>query len=221
MTTLIVEPDEITIPSWVLDLHSFRQWTESEDFPPNGRICFLQGEVWIDMPKEQLFSHVQVKNEFAFTLTSINKQFDLGLFFPDGLFLTHPEIDISVKPDGTFVFHESLANGRARLIEGADEGFVELEGAPDMVLEIVSRGSGTKDTVTLKDAYWRAGIAEYWLVDARSETPRFDIFRSTSKGYLATRKQDGWMKSKVFGRAFKLEHKISQRQYPKFSLLVN
>lgn len=220
MTTLIVEPEEITIPSWVQDLISFRRWTESEDFPEQGRICFLKGEVWIDMSKEQLFSHVQVKNEYAFTLTGVAKADDVGIFFPDGLFLTHPAVNISVKPDGTFLFHETLESGRARLIEGVDGGYVELEGTPDMVLEIVSRGSVHKDTVILKEAYWQAGIAEYWLVDARGETPRFDIFRHGPKGYQAVRKHDGWVKSKVFGRSFKLERKNGRRGYPEFTLRV-
>ena len=78
------------------------------------------------------------------------------------------------------------------------------------VLEVLSDSSVEKDIVILFDAYWQAGIAEYWLVDARKGPVRFDIYRHTSKGYVATRKQAGWVKSAVFSKSFRL----SQRQGP-------
>ena len=34
-------------------------------------------------------------------------------------------------------------------------------------------------------------MREYWVVDARPETPLFDILRHTARGFTATRKQDG------------------------------
>src|SRR5437879_5526087 len=81
----------------------------------------------------------------------------------------------------------------------------EVEGAPDMVLEVVSRSSVQKDTVILPKAYWEAGVREYWLVDARKAPLRFDIFRHTAKGYASTRKQaGGGVKSALFGRVFRL-----------------
>jgi hypothetical protein len=43
-----------------------------------------------------------------------------------------------------------------RLIVGKDGGFVELQGSPDMVLEVLSASSEEKDTVLLKAAYWEA-----------------------------------------------------------------
>jgi hypothetical protein len=44
------------------------------------------------------------------------------------------------------------------LIEGKEEGHVELEGSLDMVLEVVSASSVHKDTVVLRRAYWQAGM---------------------------------------------------------------
>ena len=125
--------------------------------------------------------------------------------------------DFSCQPDTTFVSFDSLTD-KVRLIAGRDEGFDELEGSPDMVLEIVSRSSVQKDTVTLRRAYWEAGIREYWLVDVRREPHQFDILRHTSRGFAATPKQDGWIKSKVFGRAFRLIHEQDARGNPDFTL---
>ena len=79
---------------------------------------------------------------------------------------------------------------------------VELLGTVDMVLEVVSPGSVRKDTDTLRQAYWEAGNAEYWLVDARGDRLDFRILKHGSLGYTETRKQAGWLRSTVFARAF-------------------
>ena len=220
MTTVVVEGDVVQIPEWATDLESFRRWADSNDFPEAGRICYLKGEVWVDMSKEQLFSHLQVKSKFNIVLGGLAEAEELGLYFPDGLLLTNLAADLSWKPDGTFVSAATLRTGLVRLVEGAEGGHVELEGSPDMVLEVVSRGSVHKDTVVLRQAYWNAGIREYWLVDARREPLRFDILRHTPKGYVAARKQDGWVRSAVFGKSFRLSQQISKLGHPEFTLAV-
>ena len=89
-----------------------------------------------------------------------------------------------------------------------------------MVLEVVSRSSVRKDTEVLKEAYWDAGIQEYWLVDARKAPLRFDIFRYTSKGYVPVAKQASWLNSKVFAKSFRLTQTKGPQGYPKFTLAV-
>ena len=89
-----------------------------------------------------------------------------------------------------------------------------------MVLEVLSRSSVHKDTVVLRQAYWEAEIQEYWLVDARSEPLKLEILRHTPKGYGATRKQGGWLKSEVFGKAFQLTQSKSALGHPEFTLAV-
>ena len=53
--------DKVSVPVWATDLESFRRWTEAADFPEKGNIGYLNGEVWVDMSKEQVFTHVLVK----------------------------------------------------------------------------------------------------------------------------------------------------------------
>jgi Uma2 family endonuclease len=219
-TTFVVEKQLVSIPAWVDDLESFRRWARSKQFPDTGRICYLNGEVWVDMSKEQFFSHNQVKSEYNITLGGLIKRNRLGRYIPDGMLLTNVDATLSVQPDGAFASFESLANGRVRLIEGADEGFVELEGTPDMVLEVVSTSSVVKDYKRLRELYWRAGIPEYWIVDARTEKPSFDILRRTANGYTAIRKQGGWVKSAVFGKAFRLTRKTDEQGNPEYELAV-
>jgi Uma2 family endonuclease len=89
-----------------------------------------------------------------------------------------------------------------------------------MALEIVSRSSVYKDIVFVRQAYWEAGIREYWLVDVRKEPIQFDILRHGARGYVATRKQDGWIKSSVFGHSFRLVSARDPKGNPDFTLEV-
>jgi Uma2 family endonuclease len=221
MITVINESNRVvSIPTWVVDLESFRRWADAGDFPEDGRAWYLQGEVWIDMSKEQIFTHLAVKREFFYVLTGLVKTGNLGLFLPDGLLLSNVAADISGKPDATFVSTDSIQAKRVELVEGWDGGFVEMEGSPDMVLEVVSASSVHKDTVVLRQAYWQAGIREYWLVDARQEPVRFDILRRTAKGYTATRKQDGWLKSVVFGKSFQFTSRLNALGHSEYMLAI-
>lgn len=214
MNTVLCEDEQLLIPSSVTDLDSFRRWSDSDEFPDFGRVWYLQGGVWVDMSKEDIFSHNQVKTEFTVVLGGLANTEQTGRYFSDGAFLTNQRAGISGQPDGTFVGHETLRRAKVRLVHGKHGNFVELEGTPDIVLEIVSRGSVRKDTVWLREAYWEAGISEYWLVDARREPIRFEMFRHTPKGYVLTRKQSGWVRSVVFKMAFCLKQDRDEMGHP-------
>jgi Uma2 family endonuclease len=58
-----------------------------------------------------------------------------------------------------------LDSGRARFVPkaGAEPGrYVEVEGPPDLIVEIVSDASVAQDTHRLPEAYVRAGVTEFW-----------------------------------------------------------
>ncbi len=220
MITVINESRQVRVPTWVVDLESFRRWADADDFPEDGRVWYLKGEVWIDMSKEQIFTHVLAKTEITIVLGNLVKTSSLGLFLADGALLSNTMADISGNPDALFISQTTLRSDRVHFVEGWEVGHVELEGTPDMVLEVVSRGSVRKDTVDLRQGYWQAGIREYWLVDARQESVHFDILRRTAKGYAATRKQDGWLKSAVFGKSFQLTPRVNALGHPEYTLAV-
>lgn len=211
--------DHVKIPLWVIDLESFRAWVDRDDFPDKGRIDYIKGEVWVDMSKEQLFTHVAVKTEIAGVLGRLVKAERTGLLFGDGALVSNLDADIAVNPDAVFISHAAHQD-RVRLLEGNKGGYVEMEGSPDMVLEVVSDSSVHKDTERLRQDYWTAGIREYWLVDARKEPLAFDILRHTPKGYRTTPKKDGWIKSNVFGKSFRLMQETSEFGDPEYTLEV-
>ena len=49
-------------PGAASSLASFRKWYESDDFPEEGRICYLAGELFIDMGHERISSHIFLKS---------------------------------------------------------------------------------------------------------------------------------------------------------------
>ena len=211
---------EITLPEWVRDINSFRRWIDSDEVPERHKIWWLRGEVWIDMSKEQLYTHVRLKTHLGAVLSLLVDEIDLGVFFGDGAHLTNLAAEISGNPDSLFVSHESFRSGAVKRIEGKKHGYVELEGAPDMVLEVMSDSSVKKDMALLHKAYALAGVREYWLVDAREEPLRFEIYNLTRKGYAAGRKLEGWIKSAVFSKSFRLVEGLDASGNPKYQLEV-
>ena len=209
---------KIVIPGWVSDFDSFCEWSRTDEFPQRGRFCFLRGGLWVDLSMETL-KHNQVKGQYAVVLGGLAESADLGQFLHDRFGLKYPEIRLATEPDGMFVSWGVLKQGRARFIKAAKgDDWVDLEGTPDMALEVVSDSSVEKDTVILFHSYWEAGIPEYWLVDVREDRLRFDIFRHTEDGYVAIRPRGGWLKSGVFGKSFRLSGGLNKVGRPAYKL---
>jgi hypothetical protein len=47
----------VEVPLSALTLTGFREWWHSEGFPQTGRVCYLDGEIFVDMNAEDLESH--------------------------------------------------------------------------------------------------------------------------------------------------------------------
>jgi Uma2 family endonuclease len=62
-----------------------------------------------------------------------------------------------------------------------------LEGPADLVVEVVSEASATRDRRDKFQEYAQAGIGEYWLIDPRPEQQQATIYRLSEAGeYAAT-----------------------------------
>jgi Putative restriction endonuclease len=217
---IATEDAVLDVPPGIVDIHTFRKWVHSVSFPEHGRVWWLDGGVWVDMTTEDIFSHVAVKTEITIVVGGLVRTMDLGMYLTDGVLLSNFAADISGIPDSLFLSHDILGSDRVRFLEGRRGGFTELQGSPDMVLEIVSRSSVKKDTTILKKAYWEAGIQEYWLVDARGDSATLTLFKHAARSYVFTRNIDGWVKSAVFGKSFRLVREASAQYQPKFILEV-
>jgi Uma2 family endonuclease len=76
-----------------------------------------------------------------------------------------------VEPDLLFI-----ARDRLELLTDAN-----LQGAPDLAVEVLSPTSHRQDELRKRDLYERCGVAEYWIVDPEAEDVK--VFRREGEGF--------------------------------------
>ena len=107
-----------------------------------------------------------------------------------------------------FLAPASLERRIAKLVPAASDdpdSYIEVEGAPDLVVEIVSDSSVGKDTKRLPGLYFKAGVRELWLIDARQDPLVFKIHRRGKSGFVAMPTDgDGYQRSSVLGCRYQL-----------------
>jgi Uma2 family endonuclease len=86
-------------------------------------------------------------------------QHGLGEAWTAPLDVIFSSIDV-VQPDVVF-----LSNERRHLLTRRG-----IEGAPDLCVEVISRGTASRDRITKRALYARFGVLEYWILDPRSRT---------------------------------------------------
>ncbi len=222
MANSVVFEERIEIP-YFRSLAEFRAWANSDDCPEEGRIDFIAGCIEVDMSPEDLFSHAELKTEIVWMFKDMVKRGTRGHVYSDSTRISCPEADLSVEPDVVFISDESLDSGRVRLVPKATrepDRYVEVEGPPDLIVEIVSDSSETKDTHRLPAAYYRAGVPEFWLIDARGKELLFQIHRPGPSAYEpAPRDPEGFQQSAVFGTWFRLTRRRNDRGQWTFDLV--
>jgi hypothetical protein len=152
----------------------------SDEFREKGRFAFLDGVLWVDLTTEQFYTHGGVKTEVTRVLGSLIRDAALGLYCSDATLLSHPDVGLSTMPDGLFVSYTSLQSGRVRRIPNARiVGAIELVGAPEMVLEVVSSSmASTSPQSRKRQAASGSRAAFYHISSSRGngfDGPRFSI----------------------------------------------
>lgn len=193
----------VHVPRQAHRLAGFRDWVLGEDFPEKLKATYLGGEVYLDMSKEDINAHALVKTEVGGVIRNLNEEVDFGHLFINGVLVTNRAARVSNNPDAVAVFWDSLASGRVRYVEYHGRA-LEILGSPDWTMEIVSDSSVFKDTQQLREAYHLARIKEYWLIDARGAELDFQLMVWRKSGYVAAPSRDGWVRSPLFKRSFRL-----------------
>ena|SRR5437870_2054670 len=206
-TDISLDRNTIRIPASAGTHAGFRAWTTSDEFPAHVRATFVNQEIFLDMSGEELETHNALKFEMTIVLGPLSRELKVGRYFPDGAQVSNRAVGFTSIPDGVLVTKASLQSGRIRMVPRKKRKgqYIELEGTPDWVMEIVSDSSAYKDTQELRQAYHKAGVFEYWLIDARGEEIRFQILQNRRAGYVAAPNRGGWQYSRVFNRSFRLE----------------
>jgi Uma2 family endonuclease len=223
MASVILPENEFRIPS-ISSLDDFRRWMRSDEFPERGRIDYVDGHIEVDMSPEDLFTHGTPKGRIYATLLDIVEARELGYLFCDCTRVTCIVGGVSVEPDIVLLSDDAIDSGRVRLIpkvSGGEDRYVEIEGPPELIVEVVSDSSERKDKKQLPAAYFAGGVAEFWLVDARSQTLQFQIYDRNDTGFRAVEADaDGFQRSSIFKVRFRLERSRNQRGRPVYTLHV-
>lgn len=209
MATTVIFGEQVEIPLDLRSLEDFRRWATSDDFPERGRIDYIVGRIEVDMSPEDFFCHGTLKGEIYAALHHLVKRGDLGHLVTDSTRVSSVEGDWSAEPDIVFVSHKALAEGVVCLIPsaaGKPGRYIEVFGAPDLIVEVVSDTSVAKDTRRLPAAYFKAGVREFWLADARREPLVFRIHQRGENAFEPVEPDaEGFQRSSVFDCAFRLD----------------
>ena len=136
---------------------NYSEYLQMVDNHPHSRIELLEGEVF--MSPAPMPSHQIILRNLTRLLDRYVAANNLGevLFAPVGVRLAE---DVVVQPDLLFISQAKTAE----LI-----GEQNIEGAPDLVVEILSPGTAHHDRHNKLLLYARYGVAEYWIVDPENK----------------------------------------------------
>ena len=139
------------------------------EFPDDGkRHEIIEGDHY--MTPAPRIKHQSISVNLASAVAPFAKKNNLGLVFtaPCDVILSDENV---VQPDLLFV-----CTARAAIVTEDN-----IQGDPDLIVEILSESSRKKDEVTKRKLYERFGVQEYWIVDPELEIVK--IFKLTQHGY--------------------------------------
>lgn len=211
------------VPSTAFELEGFRDWIHSDWFPEKVKATFIDGSIEVHMSPEELESHGKLKVELVVEIGRLIKRERLGYLYTDSASVVWPPADLSTEPDIVFCSYGAVRSGRVRpseRVKGSDR-FVELVGAPDLIVEVISTGSTAKDNRRLRRKYWLAGVPEYWIVDARRKREiRFEILIRGDADYAPVEPDnDGYRLSPTFQRRFRIMRRRDAEGWYEYRLL--
>ncbi len=154
-----------------------RQWPEQgywtyEDWqhlPDDGfRYEVLDGVLYMSPPPT--IPHQDSSGELSSQMRQHAKKRDLGKILSAPVGVRLPGQPVPLQPDIVFVAKE-----RRQIIH--DD---YIEGAPDLVVEILSPSNWPYDRGEKMEAYRQAGVREYWIVDYRARMIEVLVLEETT-----------------------------------------
>lgn len=114
--------------------------------------------------------HQRISRNLITTFTVFLRTHPLGEAFHAPYDIVFSEFDVC-EPDVLFV-------SRARVAVITEQN---IQGAPDLIVEILSERTRKHDEITKRKLYERYGVQEYWIVDPVLETIK--VYHLTDQGY--------------------------------------
>lgn len=139
-------------------------------FPDDGkRHELIDGDHYVT--PSPITRHQRISRNLMIALHSFVTKHRLGEVFAAPYDVILSDVDV-VEPDLLFV-----SAGRATIITEKN-----IQGAPDIVVEILSESTRKTDEMVKRKRYEQFGIMEYWIVDPELESVK--VYRMTDKGYV-------------------------------------
>lgn len=164
------------------------------------RSQILNGELF--MAPSPFGIHQKLVSDLFYEINSYIRDKKTGRLFVAPLDVILEPNKNRVQPDLIYISNENMSIY-------SDYGWIE--GAPDLVIEIISAGTLTRDTVDKFEIYQNYGISEYWIVFPEQkcievftiENGKYTLFCSTenTEGKVFSKKLAGLELSanKIFG----------------------
>ncbi len=168
MTLGIVESDLEATPARSYDVSTMQlpsiTWQDVQQMPDDGnRYEAIEGDIY--MTPAPTFRHQRVSLRLLVALDRILEQPGHGVVVPAPFGVEFPATGEGVQPDLLFV-----SNDRRGLITDAG-----LTGAPDLLVEILSPSTASRDRGLKLRLYERQGVREYWIFD--TDENAVDVWR--------------------------------------------
>ena len=216
-------PPPFELPADARTLDGFLRWVEADGCPPGYRVTFFRGRLIFEPSMEDIDLHGLLKLAVAGDLRNFEGVTGAGVAYPDGTWFRNREAGVSTEPDVLFVLNETFTSGRVTrdaVSEKTGKRLV-LSGSPDLLVEIVSDSSVTKDTADLRAGYFDAGVREYWILDARQTPPTFALLtRSEDADDWSELEadEDGFRRSPVLNRRVRLDRTERRHGGPRWDV---
>jgi Uma2 family endonuclease len=137
--------------------------------PNNGkRYEIIDGELFVT--PSPLQRHQLVLANLLYYLTDFVKKHNLGAVYPAPFDVVFSQYDV-VEPDILYI-----SKARASVVTEKN-----VQGAPDLVVEVLSESTAKIDRTAKLKLYARYGVAEYWVIDP--EVCSAEIYRLVPGGY--------------------------------------
>lgn len=192
----------VCIPAAAHAFDGFVDWIHADDFPEGLHASWHEGDILLDMSPEEIGSHNRLKTKIYRTLDQIAEEEDLGLFCADGVSFLNKKAKVAAEPDAMFVAWQTLEAGTAWIRYNKAKKPTAIQGSPDLVLELVSDSSEDKDLRRWPLGYHRAGVKEYWIIDARGPEILIEVLKWAKAGFKRIPVLKGCWQSPVFQRQF-------------------
>ena len=161
--------------------------------PDDKRYELIEGELY--MTPSPITNHQRISGKIDFELRKFVLENDCGEVFyaPYDVYFDDENV---VQPDILFISKERL-----NII-----GEKNLQGAPDLVIEILSESNAYRDLIQKKKLYARYGVKEYWIVVPGEKTIDIHILKDKTYQLYKTLGEDDTLESQIM-KGFKMELK--------------